>query len=356
MDHSSQIKVKLRHLLVVSAVGVLLGVIFVIFSDGFNSLFFFINGALIGFLVGFSVGIMELFIFRAFFKGMRFSTIFFIRLLFYIALVFVITFTEMVAARMIRDQTSFYEAMASRDFRALLESGEFLVANLYILFTILGFNFIKQMNQKLGYGVLMHFITGKFYNPIYRLRVILFMRIMHSEEIIEKIGRLKFHRFIRDIMVDLSDPIAKNKGKIYEYVEDEVLINWNYTNGMGNSRCIRTFFEAKEVLEEQKERYYHTYNFFPVIKGALHYGKVVRGEIGDIKSQVVLMGDVMNTTARILDICSKSSEEFLISQKLAERMEIPNIYHSASFGNIRVKGKAHPVELLSLKEAKLAHI
>jgi adenylate cyclase len=351
-----KIKRKIRQLYLICTVGIFLGIVFVIFADGFQDLFFFINGATIGLLIGLFAGIMELFVFKTYFKRVKFYVTFLLRLAFYVALVLIVTFNEMVIARMIRDGTSFSEAMRSEDFVAMIDSGEFLVANIYILATILGFNFTLQMNRKLGHGVLMNFMTGQFYNPIYKQRIILFMRIIHSSEIIEKIGRLKFHQLIKEVMRDISGPILRNSGMIYEYVEDEVVITWTESNGIENGHCIRTFFEAREALHVLKEKYFRKYSFVPVLKAALHCGKVVRGEIGDIKCEVVLTGDVMNTTARIMTICGESDQNILISRTLVERLEIPKIFYSEPFEEAKIRGKEKPVELHSIKEAQLEKV
>ena len=37
----------------------------------------------------------------------------------------------------------------------------------------------------------------------------------------------------------------------------------------------------------------------PRIRGSLHYGPVIVGEIGDVKRAIVFNGDVMNTAARL---------------------------------------------------------
>lgn len=354
MSQSAKTQAKLRQWCIITAYGIFGGLVFVLFSDGFKSIFYFINGAVIGFIIAAIGGFVELFVFDEYLRRKKFLVLFFSRTLFFLFLVISVAYTEMVVARMIRDGSSFEKAMKSPDFLELHKSGEFAIAVIYILAMISIVNFTRQMNRKLGSGVLVNFITGKYYQPVYTQRIFMFMRILHSDEIIEKIGRVKFHRFINEIMYDISEPVIRNKGSIYEYVEDEVVISWHMDNGIENGHCIRAFFEARQDINEKKETYFQSYGFVPMIKAALHVGKVVRGEIGDIKSQIVFHGDVMNTAARILEACSLSSRDILVTTRLLEYLNIPFIYKTEPCGTINVRGREKPVVVHALLETDLS--
>jgi adenylate cyclase len=356
MGLSPTIQTKLRQWYTIIIIGVIAGLIFVVFSDGFKGIFYFLNGAIIGFIIAAVGGAVELFIFDTSLRRKKFYVLFLSRTLFFLFLVITVTFTEMVVARMIRDKTTFDHAINSPDFKNLQESGEITIAIIYILAIISIINFTRQMNRKLGSGVLMNFVTGRYYHPAYRQRIIMFLRILHSHEIIDKIGRVKFHQLIRDVMYDIASPVIRNRGRIYEYVEDEVVITWNMKKGLEKSHCIRTFFEALQAIREKKEKYYMDYGFVPQLKAALNMGKVAKGEIGDVKSQIVYHGDVMNTTSRILDECSRRKEDFLITKHMLDEIELPVIYKIDQCETVRVRGREKPVEIRALKEVEFDSI
>jgi adenylate cyclase len=330
--------------------GTIAGVIFVMFSDGFHSIFPFINGAVIGFLLA-AIGMaVELFVFDVYLRRTRFYVLFLSRTIFFLILVISVAFMEMIVARMIRDKTTFVQAMQSPDFIQLHTSGEFAVAVVYILAFTAIVNFTRQMNRKLGTGVLINFVTGRYYHPTYKERIIMFMRILYADEIVQGIGRLQYHAFIKSAIFDISEAIIRNKGSIYEYVEDEVVISWPMQRGMDGEHCIRTYFEARKILQGKMLYYKQNFGFTPEIKAAIHSGKVIRGEIGDVKSQIVFHGDVMNTTSRILDACVAQHSNILATGTLLQRLEKPTEWQFKSCGKFQVRGREQPVDVYSITE------
>ena len=92
------------------------------------------------------------------------------------------------------------------------------------------------------------------------------------------------------------------------------------------------------------------------MKAAVHCGKVVRAEIGDVKTQIVLHGDVMNTTARILDKCHEENKGLLSTAHLVYRLELPKMFESELVGYITLKGKEKEVELFNIVEKEVVTI
>ncbi|NNF32555.1 MAG: adenylate/guanylate cyclase domain-containing protein, partial [Saprospiraceae bacterium] len=98
------------------------------------------------------------------------------------------------------------------------------------------------------------------------------------------------------------------------------------------------------------------FGLFPCLKASLHIGNVVRAEIGDVKTQIVLHGDAMNTTARILEKSHESNNELLCSVHLIYRLELPKIFKSNSIGVVSLKGKEKEIELFSIEEEEVVTI
>jgi adenylate cyclase len=173
---------------------------------------------------------------------------------------------------------------------------------------------------------------------------------------VKKIGRLQFHKFLKDFFYDITIPILEHCGTIYEYVDDLVVVSWKPGEGIQNGNCIRTFYDSKKKIKENSERYFTTYGFVPKLIAGCHIGKVVRGELGEIKGAIVFFGDVMNTAARIKEQCEVLEEDLLVSAELNHRLTLPRIYHSESCGEINLKGKQHDLELYSIKEEPLVNL
>src|SRR6201999_3181337 len=102
---------------------------------------------------------------------------------------------------------------------------------------------------------------------------------------------------------DLADPIIESGATVYQYVGDEVVVTWPSARGLKNGDCIRYFFAVEEALARRRPSYLATYDAMPVLRGALHIGPLMVGEIGDLNRQIVMSGDTMNTTSRIEGAC-----------------------------------------------------
>ena len=57
---------------------------------------------------------------------------------------------------------------------------------------------------------------------------------------------------------------------IYQYVDDEIVVSWNIKNGLKDANCIRTFFDAKNIINELREKYYVKYNLVPKFEASFH--------------------------------------------------------------------------------------
>lgn len=54
--------------------------------------------------------------------------------------------------------------------------------------------------------------------------------------------------------------------------------------------------------------------------GAIHAGALVSGEMGDWKREIVMLGDTMNTTARIENVCRTKHWDYIASAVVLERI------------------------------------
>jgi class 3 adenylate cyclase len=80
----------------------------------------------------------------------------------------------------------------------------------------------------------------------------------------------------------------------------------------------------------------------------LHIGRVVVGELGLFKMEIALLGDTMNTTARIQAACRETGHRLLASSALLERMNpLPNDIISVTLGEVKLRGKEADLELLA---------
>ncbi len=163
---------------------------------------------------------------------------------------------------------------------------------------------LLQVNSKFGHRNFWNILRGRYQTPRLENRIFMFLDLNGSTRIAEKLGAASYHSLLKDFFADITDPILENRGNIYQYVCDEVVIAWEDADGLKSAHCIRCFFEIKEVIQNRRAYYLKRYGLLPSFKAGIHSGKVIAGEVGIVKRGITYSGDVLNTTSRILGKCS----------------------------------------------------
>jgi adenylate cyclase len=228
--------------------------------------------------------------------------------------------------------------MSSRTFKNLI------VWSIVVAVTHL----LLQVNSKFGQRTFWNIIRGKYNTPKEEKRIFMFLDLNSSTEIAEQLGDSVYHALLKDFFADITAPILENKGSIYQYVGDEVVVVWNYEDGKKNIQCIKCFFDMKLYIQQHKEKYLHRYGLIPSFKAGFHCGRVIAGEVGIIKRDVTYSGNVLNTTSRILSKCGEFKEEVIASADLLSELHIVKEYTTRPLGAIKLKGKEQEMILNAL--------
>lgn len=229
--------------------------------------------------------------------------------------------------------------------RVVLDQWRFGVLSLGISGLI---NFGFQINRKLGPGILINWVTGKYYTPREEERIFMFLDMRDSTSIAERLGTLKFSALVRDFFEDLTYPVLESRGSVSHYIGDEAVIYWAPNEGIRDANCLRLFFRMLRAIDLRGAYYRRTYGLVPEFKAGVHVGPVVATEVGELKSEIVFHGDTLNTTARIQALCNELGP-LLISGELESRLSVPGDLAIEPLGAHPLKGKAHEVELFSVR-------
>lgn len=205
-----------------------------------------------------------------------------------------------------------------------------------------------QVNNKFGQANFWNIIRGRYNRPKEEKRIFMFLDINSSTTIAEKLGDENYHSLLKDFFADITTPILENKGTIYQYVGDEVVIAWNFEEGKENMHCLQCFFDMKHYINQQKGKYISRYGLVPGFKAGVHCGKVIAGEVGIIKRDITYSGDVLNTTSRILGKCAEFDEEVIASGDVLSEVTIAKGLITRPLGGILLKGKNKEVILNAL--------
>ena len=207
---------------------------------------------------------------------------------------------------------------------------------------------VLQVNEKYGQGIFLKMIKGDYHRPKVETRIFMFLDIRSSTALAERLGHVKWFELLNNFFNDITEPILDTHGEIYQYVGDEIIVHWNTINGLEDNNCLHCFFEITERIKALDNKYQAEYGVTPRFKAAIHCGNVTVGEIGKIKKDIVFTGDVLNTTARIQELCNEYKVDLLVSQEVMERLTNTKEFSVEPVGSIELRGKQTPVSIFAI--------
>jgi adenylate cyclase len=210
-------------------------------------------------------------------------------------------------------------------------------------------NLMFGMAELLGPGVLFAFAAGRYHRPRVEQRALLFIDLRSSTAIAERLGEARFLEFLDAFIADVSLAIVENGGLIHKYVGDEIIATWRLGPDRNDAGIVRACFAAYDRLAARRHIYKRDFGAGADFRAALHGGPVVVGEIGSFKKEIALIGDAMNTTARILDACRDNGRFVLASAALLDRLSnVPATVELEPLPPIVLRGKSAPLDVVAL--------
>lgn len=224
----------------------------------------------------------------------------------------------------------------------------FIGAMALAVLLVVPIRFVFALSQKLGPGVLGKWLRGYYHVPREEERIFMFLDMKDSTTLAERLGNLEFSALVRDFFNDLTLPVLQTKAEVSHYIGDEAVLTWTIPRGVEQANCLRIFFEFEKSLERRSSYYLDRYGLVPAFKAGAHVGDVVATEVGEVKSEIVYHGDVLNTAARIQGMCASAGSEFLISKELSALLPADHGFETRSLGDFNLKGKEEAVGLVAV--------
>jgi adenylate cyclase len=207
-----------------------------------------------------------------------------------------------------------------------------------------------EIGALVGRRNLRNIVLGRYHRPRSEERFFLFVDIVGSTPLAERIGPAAVHRFLNRVFRLASDPIDEHRGEIYQYVGDEMVVTWTATEGRAGARPIACFFAIRAALDEAGPQFEREFGVAPGLRAALHAGPVISGEIGGSKRDIVYHGDVMNTAARLEQATRDLGRRFIVSADAISRLAGTERYMLEPLGLQVLRGRAAPIEVYACAE------
>ena len=293
-------------------------------------------------IAGLSIGTFEIFYFQDRFRKKSFSYTVFIKSLIYsFSMVFLIIVGIFFDQSFSIDESIFHPKVSKAVITYLSGTGVWAFVIYWSVIVILTQIFM-QVRDNFGYGVLPNFIIGRYNKPKEESRIFMFLDLKSSTSTAEKLGHIQYHNLLNDFFDDINDSIVFTKGEIYQYIGDEITVSWRIKNGIENENCLRCFFSISDKIKANSPKYLEKFSTIPEFKAGLHCGNVTIGEVGVIKKEIVFTGDVLNTAARIQELCNTYGVRLLLSKKLLDMLQIKHKYIEKLVDEVTLKGNDQP--------------
>ncbi len=312
--------------------------------------FFFISRDWQSYLLGFIIGI-QAYIYTSFFsdflmKHLRQRHIILSLFLSALGRMAIIFFALFISFEVL---SSFKIGIVS--FFSLLESiyDKILTGLIFGLTLSFIFDAYELFDTLLGKNLLISIIAGKYNHPIEEELFFMFLDLTSSTAHAEKLGHKKYLMLLNDFFHDLAGPVSSTGGQIYKYVGDEAIITWSMKRGKIRSAPLRCFFMMRGTIAKKGKKYFSKYGIIPAFRAGLHAGIVVTGEIGLIKKEISHIGDVINTTSRITEICKEHDRQIISSNDAIAKMKLAEEYEITPLEEITLRGKTKFVPLSSVE-------
>jgi adenylate cyclase len=207
---------------------------------------------------------------------------------------------------------------------------------------------LRQASQLVGERTFRMVMRGRYRRPRAEERFFLFIDIVGSTPVAEKLGALSVHRYLNRIFQETSDPVDDHGGEVYQYVGDEIVVTWLVPEGRGEAKPLACFFAIEAALAQAAPDFEREFGTLPKLRAALHAGEVVTGEAGGSRRAIVFHGDVMNATSRIENLTRTLGHPFLVSEDALARMEGTDAYALQDLGPQALRGREAPLRVYSV--------
>ena len=209
-------------------------------------------------------------------------------------------------------------------------------------------NLAIEITNIIGPRAFLNFVSGRYNSPVEENRFVLFVDIAGSTGLAERLGGVGIHRFLDRTFRLLMLSVVDYRGEVLDYVGDEIIVTWPERGGAVECRPLRCFMAMREELSHAAGQFEREFGAVPRIRGSLHFGPVIIGEIGDVKRAIVFNGDVMNTAARLEELSRNVDGGFLASRAAMEQFSSTPPFAVHDLGRLPIRGRADGIDVIGI--------
>ena len=178
---------------------------------------------------------------------------------------------------------------------------------------------------------------------------LLFCDIRNFTSMSEKMQAEDVVRFLNSYLSEMIACIIDTKGTVDKFIGDAVMAHWGALEIQKTpvDNAIRAALNMRKTLLEYNKKHRSSLRRENLRFGiGINYGLVVAGQIGSSERfEYTVIGDAVNIASRLEGLTKELKVDILITEETLENMKDAEQLSTKAMGNIRVKGKAKPLEV-----------
>ena len=185
---------------------------------------------------------------------------------------------------------------------------------------------------------------------------VLFSDIAGFTTMSEKFPPEEVKRILDEYLTAMTEIVFTNNGILDKYIGDAVMAVYGNINSVDSAddafRCVKTAIEMQEKMKELRQKWVAEGSVAMQIRIGIHSGEALVGNFGSpLKMDYTVIGDTVNTAARLEGLNKDFSSTLMISQSTYELVNTS--IDVRSLGPAPIKGKSeaiHVYEVLGMSE------
>lgn len=215
------------------------------------------------------------------------------------------------------------------------------------------YQLIITLLQQVGYAPLGKIMMGYYQKPREEELIFMFLDLVSSTAVAEKLGHEKYSYFIQDCFKCVSNSLLATHGRVYQYVGDEVVVLWRIKRKSSYKSAVDFYYLYEKALRKRRDYFEQEYGMMPVFTASLNVGKVMATEVGEIKRELAFHGDVLNTAARIQKQCKRYKKKILVTSEFAVKLiKSTKEYEIKYVDLIKFFGKKNSIKIYEVHQVK----
>ena len=194
----------------------------------------------------------------------------------------------------------------------------------------------------------IHFMVGTYHRPVRKERIVLFIDLVGSTDMAERLGPEKSMDLLIRFIFDACAIIRRHGGDILNYTGDGLVVLWPVQQA---SEAIDAVQALRKHTQDSGGFYKKKFDEVPDFRAGIHAGTIVIGQIGEEKLFLGLSGDTVNTASRLEKMNKETGTNILISRAVADALPPAQQSQLKSLGQKEIRGKEEKIEIYTMAKA-----